>query len=120
MSDVVTEYGCVKMALTIDVIVRFAEEAAAKFETAIASGATADQNVRLRSGALGLLLLAELGATAFGAYADLPPSVDVGANLADGEQTIAPYETLLRRLGWERNAAYVHRACDPLEMVYTR
>lgn len=122
MSDVVFQHGRVSFTLGLDAIVQLAESAADEFE----AGGTGPAHVR--AAALGLLLLAELGAVGLGAGGDhpLPPGVeigeseDVGGILADGERRIAPYEDLLRRLGWERDRDYLHRACDPLGMVYVR
>lgn len=113
--------------LPIDAIVRLAEAAAAELEAAD-RGDPADPRVRVRSAALGLLLLGELGADAFFAGGDhpMPPSVaigeseDISGTLADGERRIAPYEELLHRLGWVRDPEYLHRDCDQLGMVYAR
>jgi hypothetical protein len=113
--------------LPLDLVVHLAEAAADELEAA-ERGDDVDVRVYVRSAALGLLLLAELGACAFGSGADLPlpPGVAIGESedvlgtLADGERRIAPHEELLRRLGWVRNPSYLHRDCDQLGMVYTR
>ncbi len=121
--------GSAPNALPLDTIVRLAEAAATELEAADA-GQVTDRRVYVRSAALGLLLLGELGAVGFGSgddgYHPIPPSValgeseDIGGTMADGERRIAPCEDLLRRLGWERDRDYHHRACDQLGVVYTR
>jgi hypothetical protein len=113
--------------LPLDLVVQLAEAAADELESA-ERGDDVDARVYVRSAALGLLLLAELGAVAFGAGGGhpMPPGVSIGESedisgtLADGERRIAPHEDLLRRLGWVRDPEYLHRNCDQLGMVYTR
>lgn len=112
-------------ALSLEAVVLLAEAAADELE---AVGGSAGPSLHVRGAALGLLLLAELGARGFGSGGDhpLPPGVEIGESedgggiLADGERRIAPYEALLARLGWERDRDYLHRGCDPLGMVYVR
>jgi hypothetical protein len=78
-------------------------------------------NHDLYSAAIGLKLLAKLGARSLCscvALDDAYPGVTIGKNAIDGWCIVKPHAELLRRLGW--SAADTVRVDEPLLMVYTR